>query len=243
MIEFAELEDYQDLKLKNYSSGMHVRLAFSVAIQVDADDPADRRGARRRRRRLPAEVLRRLQRDARRGPDDPVRHPRHGRGEALLPPRAAARARRGSSRSASRRTSANRYLELNFEPRQAARSTRPRATPSSAPATMTRGSSRRGSRTSRARRVDTLVQGEPYTFQVRVEFVQRRRRTRRSRWSSTTTSGTRCSSPPRRSRASARGASSAGERAVVLGDVRLRVRARPLPAVGDRRAPRRRGPT
>ena len=26
-----------DLKLKNYSSGMHVRLAFSVAIQVDAD--------------------------------------------------------------------------------------------------------------------------------------------------------------------------------------------------------------
>jgi hypothetical protein len=26
-----------DLKLKNYSSGMHVRLAFAVAIQVDAD--------------------------------------------------------------------------------------------------------------------------------------------------------------------------------------------------------------
>ena len=26
-----------DLKLKNYSSGMQVRLAFSVAIQVDAD--------------------------------------------------------------------------------------------------------------------------------------------------------------------------------------------------------------
>jgi ABC-type polysaccharide/polyol phosphate transport system ATPase subunit len=37
IIEFAELEDFQDLKLKNYSSGMHVRLAFSVAIQVDAD--------------------------------------------------------------------------------------------------------------------------------------------------------------------------------------------------------------
>ena len=37
MIEFAELEEFQDLKLKNYSSGMHVRLAFSVAIQVDAD--------------------------------------------------------------------------------------------------------------------------------------------------------------------------------------------------------------
>jgi ABC-type polysaccharide/polyol phosphate transport system ATPase subunit len=37
VIEFAELEDFQDLKLKNYSSGMHVRLAFSVAIQVEAD--------------------------------------------------------------------------------------------------------------------------------------------------------------------------------------------------------------
>ena len=37
VIEFAELEEFQDLKLKNYSSGMHVRLAFSVMIQVDAD--------------------------------------------------------------------------------------------------------------------------------------------------------------------------------------------------------------
>jgi ABC-2 type transport system ATP-binding protein len=37
VIEFAELEDFKDLKLKNYSSGMHVRLAFSVAIQVDAE--------------------------------------------------------------------------------------------------------------------------------------------------------------------------------------------------------------
>jgi ABC-type polysaccharide/polyol phosphate transport system ATPase subunit len=37
VIEFAELEEFQELKLKNYSSGMHVRLAFAVAIQVDAD--------------------------------------------------------------------------------------------------------------------------------------------------------------------------------------------------------------
>ena len=37
IIAFAELEDFLDLKLKNYSSGMTVRLAFSVAIQVDAD--------------------------------------------------------------------------------------------------------------------------------------------------------------------------------------------------------------
>ena len=37
VIEFAELEDYLDLKLKNYSSGMQVRLAFSLMVQADAD--------------------------------------------------------------------------------------------------------------------------------------------------------------------------------------------------------------
>jgi ABC-type polysaccharide/polyol phosphate transport system ATPase subunit len=37
VIEFAELKEFEELKLKNYSSGMHVRLAFSVAIQVEAD--------------------------------------------------------------------------------------------------------------------------------------------------------------------------------------------------------------
>jgi ABC-type polysaccharide/polyol phosphate transport system ATPase subunit len=37
VIDFAELRDFVDLKLKNYSSGMMVRLAFSVMIQVDAE--------------------------------------------------------------------------------------------------------------------------------------------------------------------------------------------------------------
>jgi ABC-type polysaccharide/polyol phosphate transport system ATPase subunit len=37
IVAFAELEDFLDLKLKNYSSGMQVRLAFAVATQVDAD--------------------------------------------------------------------------------------------------------------------------------------------------------------------------------------------------------------
>jgi ABC-2 type transport system ATP-binding protein len=37
VIDFAELREFEELKLKNYSSGMHVRLAFSVMIQVDAD--------------------------------------------------------------------------------------------------------------------------------------------------------------------------------------------------------------
>ncbi len=37
IIDFAELHEFQELKLKNYSSGMQVRLGFSVAIQVDAE--------------------------------------------------------------------------------------------------------------------------------------------------------------------------------------------------------------
>ncbi len=37
IIAFAELEEFIDLKLKNYSSGMSVRLGFAVAVQVDAD--------------------------------------------------------------------------------------------------------------------------------------------------------------------------------------------------------------
>jgi ABC-2 type transport system ATP-binding protein len=37
VIAFAELEDFLDLELKNYSSGMQVRLAFSVMVQADAD--------------------------------------------------------------------------------------------------------------------------------------------------------------------------------------------------------------
>ncbi len=37
VLEFAELEDFVELKLKNYSSGMMVRLAFAVMVQADAD--------------------------------------------------------------------------------------------------------------------------------------------------------------------------------------------------------------
>jgi len=37
IVSFAELEEFMDQRLKNYSSGMKVRLAFSVAVQADAD--------------------------------------------------------------------------------------------------------------------------------------------------------------------------------------------------------------
>ena len=37
IVEFAELAPFMDQKLKNYSSGMQVRLAFSIAIRARGD--------------------------------------------------------------------------------------------------------------------------------------------------------------------------------------------------------------
>lgn len=37
IVDFAEIEKFMDQKLKNYSSGMQVRLAFSIAIQAKSD--------------------------------------------------------------------------------------------------------------------------------------------------------------------------------------------------------------
>jgi len=37
VLDFAELREFVDLKLKNYSSGMMVRLAFAVMVQANAD--------------------------------------------------------------------------------------------------------------------------------------------------------------------------------------------------------------
>jgi ABC-type polysaccharide/polyol phosphate transport system ATPase subunit len=37
IIEFAELQDFQGLELKNYSAGMRTRLTFATLLKVDAD--------------------------------------------------------------------------------------------------------------------------------------------------------------------------------------------------------------
>jgi len=37
ILEFAELKRFENMKLRNFSSGMYVRLAFSTAIQTDPD--------------------------------------------------------------------------------------------------------------------------------------------------------------------------------------------------------------
>ena len=79
------------MRLKNYSSGMHVRLAFSVAIQVDAEilliDEVLAVGDARFQQKC-FDEFQRLKRD---GPHDPLRDPRHERDRALLRPRDAAR--------------------------------------------------------------------------------------------------------------------------------------------------------
>jgi ABC-type polysaccharide/polyol phosphate transport system ATPase subunit len=36
IVDFAQLQDFMELQVKHYSSGMSVRLAFAVAMQVDA---------------------------------------------------------------------------------------------------------------------------------------------------------------------------------------------------------------
>ncbi len=126
VIDFAELREFEELKLKNYSSGMHVRLAFSVAIQVDADilliDEVLAVGDAAFQQKC-FDVFNDMRDD---GQDDRVRHPRHGLAEPLLPPRDAARARRDRA------------------PRRAARGRRPlpgdqlRARPARRPATRRR---------------------------------------------------------------------------------------------------------
>jgi ABC-type polysaccharide/polyol phosphate transport system ATPase subunit len=37
VIKFAELEKFADIKIKNFSAGMHMRLAFSTAMQINPD--------------------------------------------------------------------------------------------------------------------------------------------------------------------------------------------------------------
>ena len=57
IVAFAELEGSMDQKLKYYSSGMQVRIAFSVGDARQGRHPADRRGPGGRRHRLPAKCF------------------------------------------------------------------------------------------------------------------------------------------------------------------------------------------
>ena len=88
IVAFAELERFMDQKLKNFSSGMQVRLAYSIAIQVDFDilllDEVLAVGDQQ----LPGEVLRDVPALPRRGQDDRPRDPRAGHARGVRRPHA-----------------------------------------------------------------------------------------------------------------------------------------------------------
>ena len=115
IIAFAELEEFVDLKLKNYSSGMSVRLGFSVAIQVDADvllvDEVLAVGDAAFQQKCFDE----FERMKARGPHDPLRHPRHGRASsASATGRCCSSAARSCDIGAARGDRRALYSELNF---------------------------------------------------------------------------------------------------------------------------------
>ncbi len=106
IIDFAELREFADLKIKNYSSGMLVRLAFAVMIQVDAEilliDEVLAVGDAAFQQKCFDE----FEDDPRERQDGAARDARHGGGPALLRPRDAARARPRRLRPAIPRRSA-----------------------------------------------------------------------------------------------------------------------------------------
>ena len=89
VLEFAELEDFAELKLKNYSSGMMVRLAFAVMVQADADIMLIDEVLAVGDAGFAAEVHGRLPPAARGRQDDRARDPRHDHRPGALRPRDA----------------------------------------------------------------------------------------------------------------------------------------------------------
>ena len=179
MIEFAELERVRRPQAQELLVG-HARPA-----RVLGDDPgrrrhpADRRGARGRRRRVPAEVLRRVQPPARRGQARSCSSPTTwARSSASATARCCSSAAR-SSRSASPRASPSRYLELNFGRDAASRRGRRADADRFGDGARAR-SSRPGSRTSAASRTDVAAAGRALHVQGARARSTSASRTRRS---------------------------------------------------------------
>ena len=168
-MRFAELEEFVDLKLKNYSSGMYVRLGFAAAIQADADvylvDEVLAVGDARFQEKC-FDTFRRLKREGR-----TVVYVTHDLAtverfcdRALLLERGEVAAIGEPARRdahllpAQPRGGAGRATERMSDLRDGGGATAPPR------------SSRRGSRTRRGNRQETLAQGEPATFRARIRF-------------------------------------------------------------------------
>ena len=108
IIEFAELERFVDLKLKNFSSGMQVRLGFAAMIQAESGDLPRRRGARGRGCTVSRQMLRHLPPTEARATNRGVRDSRSRNGRALLRSCRAARGRRGGRH----REAAGRHIDV-----------------------------------------------------------------------------------------------------------------------------------
>ena len=78
VIEFAELEEFVDLKLKNYSSGMMVRFAFAIMVQADADVMLIDEVLAVGDAAFAQKCMDVFHEKRERGQDDRARHPRHG---------------------------------------------------------------------------------------------------------------------------------------------------------------------
>ena len=73
VVDFSEIEQFIDTQVKFYSSGMYVRLAFAVAVNVDPDILVVDEVLAVGDERFQAKCVDRIQRVPARGPYDPAR--------------------------------------------------------------------------------------------------------------------------------------------------------------------------
>ena len=208
IIAFAELEEFIDLKLKNYSSGMSVRLGFSTAIQVDADvllvDEVLAVGDAAFQAKCFAE-FERMKREGR-----TILFVTHDMGavERFCDRGDADRARRGGATSGRRDEMSRMYSELNFGHTGAA------PTPAGAGGRAARSILGVWCEDETGERIVSARAGRRVPGLLRGRVRARRSRIRCSRSPSATTSATRSSWPPARSTGRT-GSFDAGERVTV----------------------------